>query len=120
MLFRSGSFLAETIIPWLNGELTPEPQIEKRATFTKKIKKEDGEIDIKHGNPRENFLKIRAFDVWPIAYFFTDSPDEKTGDNDKRIRVKITDASYEDGALIIKKVIPEGRREMLYKDFRRN
>ena len=59
-----------------------------------------------------NFRKIQAFDVWPKAYFFT----ERHG---KKIRVTITDAELIEGKLLIKKVLPEGKKEMKYGDFLR-
>jgi len=110
---EGGNFLAETIPEWIAGEITPEPQDEKQATYTKKIKKEDGEIDIEHGDPRKNFLKIQALDGWPGTYFFTEKRDTK-------IRIKITDAEFKDGKLIIKKIIPEGKKEMDYENFMRD
>ncbi|HEY4502807.1 MAG TPA: methionyl-tRNA formyltransferase [Candidatus Paceibacterota bacterium] len=108
-----GSFLAETIVPWLKHTLTAEPQHDEKATFTKKIEKVDGELDIEHGNDRQNFLKIQAFDVWPGTYFFAER-------NGKRLRVKITKASYKNGKLLITHVIPEGKKEMRYADFLKN
>lgn len=108
-----GSFLAETIPSWIEGALTKETQEEEKATFTKKITKEDGELDMNNGDARQNFLKIQAFDEWPVAYFFV----EKKG---KEIRVKITSASYRNGVLTLERVIPEGKKEMLYSDFLRS
>ncbi|HLC22674.1 MAG TPA: methionyl-tRNA formyltransferase [Candidatus Nanoarchaeia archaeon] len=108
-----GSFLAETIPSWIDGALTKETQEEEKATFTKKITKEDGELDMNNGDARQNFLKIQAFDEWPVAYFFV----EKKG---KKIRVKITSASYRNGVLTLERVIPEGKKEMLYSDFLRS
>ena len=82
-----------------------------KATFTKKVKKEDGLIEL-DGDPYQNLLKIRAFNEWPGTYFFAEK-------NDKQIRVKITDADLNGDKLKINKVIPEGRKEMDYKDFLR-
>ena len=64
-------------------------------------------------DPYQNFLKIRAFDGWPGAYFFADK-------NGKQIRVKITEAEFKGEKLLIQKVIPEGKREMSYSDFLKN
>ena len=33
---------------------------------------------------------------------------------------KITDAEFKDGTFVIKKVIPEGKKEMTYSDFTKN
>ncbi len=69
-----------------------------------------GELDLT-ADPYQNLLKIRAFDGWPGTFYFT----EKNGE---KIRVKIVDATIENGALVITKIIPEGKKEMDYKDFK--
>lgn len=103
--------LVETIIPWINGDITPEEQDHDRATFSKKIQKEDGLIDLSN-DAYQNYLTIQAFDGWPGTYFFVTK-------QDKKIRVKIQRASYKDGVLTIERVTPEGKKEMDYKDFKR-
>lgn len=109
---EGGELLAEVIPLWLAGTITPEPQDHTRATFSQKIQKEMGRLDLK-GDPYQNFLKIRALEGWPGTFFFI----EKNG---KQLRIKITDAVYKDGALTILSVIPEGKKEMLYEDFLKN
>jgi methionyl-tRNA formyltransferase len=110
MLAREGGkLLAEVLQDYVAGGITPEPQDDSKATYCKKIVKEDGLLKLTD-DPYQNFLKIRAFDGWPGAYFFA----EKGG---KQIRVKITDAEFKDGKLEILKVIPEGKREMDYAAF---
>ena len=107
-----GQLLAETIAPWVAGEITPEAQDHDKATFSRKIMKEDGHIDLAD-DPYQNLLKIRAYDGWPGTYFFA----ERGG---KQVRVKILDAEIaEDGSLRILRVTPEGKREMDYADFLR-
>ncbi len=106
-----GRLLAEVLPKWVMGEIAAHAQDHERATYTKKITKEDGLLDLS-GDPRLNFLKIRAFDPWPGTYFFV----ERGG---KKIRIKITDAKLTGGNLEILRVIPEGRREMSYEDFMR-
>ncbi len=105
-----GSLLSDIIPEWLNG-LKGSPQDHNRATFTKKITKEDGLIDLT-GDPLHNYKKIRAFDEWPGAYFFIER-------NGKKTRIRITDASYVNGVLTITRIIPEGKKEMSYEDFLR-
>ena len=39
--------------------------------------------------------------------------------NGKRMRVRVTEANYQSGALVITRVVPEGKREMSYEDFLR-
>lgn len=106
---EGGKLLCEIIPKWINREIKPKEQNHSEATFTKKISKEDGFIDL-NDNAYKNLLKIHAFEKWPGTYFFANR-------HNKQIRVKITDADIENGKLVIKKVIPEGKKEMLYKDF---
>ena len=105
-----GALLAE-IIPEHLFDLRAFPQDHARATFTKKIIKENGLIDFQD-DPYLNYKKIRAYDEWPGAYFFTQH-------GDKQMRVRITDSIYENNMLTITRVIPEGKKEMSYTDFLR-
>jgi methionyl-tRNA formyltransferase len=98
------------IIPMIiSKNIIPKTQNEELATFCKKIKKEDGEINT-NSNSRENWNKYRAFYGWPGVFFFT----EKKG---VKIRIKIKEAIYENNSFIIKRVIPEGRKEISYEEF---
>lgn len=107
---EGGNLLAETLPFWIKGQITPEKQNDGEATFSHKFSSKDAEIDL-NGNARTQFLKIRAFDKNPRAFYMA----EKGG---KQIRVIITDAEIiGDGTLKILKVIPEGKKEMLYSDF---
>lgn len=109
MLFVEGvNLLAEVLPQWMAGAFTPEPQDESKATYTKKFGDKDALLNLE-GSPRENFLKIRAFDKNPRAYFLTP----------KGKRVIVTEAEYEDDRLKLLKVIPEGKREMPYEDYLR-
>ena len=100
-----GALLADIIPEWMSG-LRAYPQDHERATFTKKILKDDGLIDIK-GDAHQNYKKICAFEN---AHFFISH-------KERRIRVRITDAVFENGLLTIQRVIPEGKKEMSYADF---
>lgn len=112
MAHQGGALLVGVIPKWLNGEITPVEQDHTKATFCTKITKEMGEISLE-GDPYQNFLKICAFDGWPGTFFFT----EKNG---MCMRVKIVDAKLaEDGSLKILRIIPEGKKEILYEDFMR-
>lgn len=112
-LFKEGAqLLADTLPRWIAGEIVPKEQDHAQATYSKKITKEMGLLDLT-ADPYQNLLKIRAFDGWPGTYFFH----EKDG---MTIRVKVTDAEFQNGKLIITKVIPEGKKEMHYEDFLRN
>jgi len=103
-IVKTGAQLLVDILPdWISGKISPIEQDHSKATFTKMIEKEDGLIDL-DGDPYKNFLKIQAYNEWPSAFFFKDGK-----------RIKITKASYDNGKLVIEKVIPEGKGEM---DFR--
>ncbi|MBI3633998.1 MAG: methionyl-tRNA formyltransferase [Candidatus Yonathbacteria bacterium] len=106
-----GKLLAETIPQWIQGKITPKEQEHTKATYTKKITKESGRIDL-NDDPMRMYRKIRAFDVWPRAYF-------TTSHKGRTIRVVVTDAKIKDDKLVPLRVIPEGKREMPYEDFLR-
>lgn len=109
-IVRAGSELLISILPdWIDGEIKEKEQDHGQATYTKMIEKEDGLIDL-GDDPYKNFLKIQAYHGWPSAFFF----DNK---NEERKRVKITQASFENGKLKIEKIIPEGKKEMPYEDW---
>ena len=110
-LAHQGGILLAKIIPLWMKEQHSKAQDHTQATFTKKITKEDGLIDLSH-DASLNYKKIRAFDEWPGAYFFTER-------NGKKIRVRIIDATLSDGVLKILRVVPEGKKEMSYEDFLR-
>lgn len=103
--------LVKTIPEWIAGNITPREQNHDEATFTKKITKESGHINLTD-DPTEILRKVRAFDIWPRVYYLTER-------GDRTIRVVITEAHIADGALIIDRVIPEGKKEMDYESFMR-
>ncbi len=110
-LARSGGkLLAKTIPTWIEGEITPFEQNHTEATFSEKITKEMGLINLTD-DPELNLRKIRAFDGWPGAYFFY------TNQNGVSVRIKITEATIEDGKLNILRIIPEGKKEINYADY---
>lgn len=104
--------LSEILPDLIEQKIKPIPQDESMATFCKKIKKEDGLLDL-NGDAKENYNKYRAFYDWPGVFFFIER-------NNKKIRIKITKAKYENDSFIIERVIPEGKKEIDYKDFVRN
>ncbi len=104
-IVKVGSELLVSILPdWINGNLKEIEQDHSQATYTKKIEKEDGLIDL-NDDPYKNYLKVQAYHGWPSAFFFKDGK-----------RIKITEASFKNGQLIIEKVIPEGKKEITYKE----
>lgn len=111
MAKQGADLFAEILPDWILGKIEPKEQDHSKATYTKKITKEDAEIDL-NADPYANFRKIQAYHSWPQAFFFIDH-------NGKKLRIKITEAVYKDGNLAIQKVIPEGGKEMSYSDYAR-
>ncbi len=107
------------------------------ATFTKKITREDGLIDIDGtlaGLESEltgdkgwnNFLKYKALEDWPQLYFFIDrnsayasSINEIETPNKQKMRVKIKTAEWDakENKMQITLLTPEGKKDMHWKDF---
>ncbi len=99
-----GKLLVETLPKVIEKKIKEIPQNESEATHCKKIKKGDGLIDFKD-DPIKNYNKFRAYAYWPRTFFF---------ENGKRII--ITDAVLANNQFIIKKIIPEGGKEIAYKN----
>lgn len=97
-----GELLVKTLPDFVEGKIKQIPQDETKATHCRKIKKEDGLIDLNDA-AQKNYDKFRAYAHWPRTYFFRDNK-----------RIIITDAKIENGTFVIKKVIPEGGKETNY------
>jgi methionyl-tRNA formyltransferase len=107
-LIKIGGQLLVKILPeFIEGKIIPTQQDETKATHCKKIKKEDGQINL-NDDPIKNYNKFRAYVTWPRTFFF---------DNDKRII--ITKAKLEDNKFVIEKIIPEGGKEIFWKEFKK-
>jgi methionyl-tRNA formyltransferase len=68
--------LIKTIPKWIAGEITPQPQYELKATYSKIIKKEDGRIDWSK-KAEELERQIRAFYPWPGCFCLWDKKQMK-------------------------------------------
>ena len=104
--------LTETLQSIKAGTAKPIEQDESGATRCGKIEKEDGLID-PSGDTIINDRKFRAYFGWPGSYFFV----EKDG---KKVRVIIKDAALENNKWIIKRVVPEGKKEIDYFEFQKS
>lgn len=102
--------LPKVIEKLASGKAEARKQDEGKATHSKKIKKEDGLINLEDSGEL-NYRKYRAYFGWPGTYFFVK---DGTG---KEMRIKITDASLIDEKFVINKVIPEGKKEINYEIF---
>lgn len=108
-LILIGANLLVKILPDIfENKITETEQDESQAIITKKIKKEDGLINL-NDDSIKNWNKYRAFYNYPGTFIFY---------KDKRI--KITKAKYENNQFIIERVIPENKKEInltdLFKD----
>ncbi|PIQ68695.1 MAG: hypothetical protein COV91_02685 [Candidatus Taylorbacteria bacterium CG11_big_fil_rev_8_21_14_0_20_46_11] len=120
---EGGELLADVIPKWIAGEIEAVPQDHTQATYTKKLAKTDGEIDLSDDGYK-NFLKIQAFTGSIGTHFFvsSSSPLQRGGAGGggvKKIRVNIKSAEFKDGQLHLLRVIPEGKKEMDYGEFMR-
>jgi methionyl-tRNA formyltransferase len=62
-----GQLLIETLPLWIEGQIKPRPQDNSKASYSKMIKKEDGEVDWRL-SAEELWRRVRAFDPWPGCY----------------------------------------------------
>lgn len=108
-----GKLLVKTIPKWLSGRLKAKPQDETAATYSVKITRPMGELALDPLNlptgqeAYEMLLKIRAFTGWPETFF-------KYRDR----RIKIKEAELTGDTLTPTRVIPEGKKEISFTDFR--
>jgi len=106
LFLKGGKLLVEVMEDYIQGRITPKLQDEIKATYCEKIKKEDGLVDLLNDLPKEIYTKYCALYGWPGIYFM------KNGK-----RVKITEVTFINNELTIKKVLPEGKKEIKYEDF---
>ncbi|MFA7244085.1 MAG: methionyl-tRNA formyltransferase [Patescibacteria group bacterium] len=107
-LSELGASLLLTALPYyITGDIKPVIQHEKKATYTKILKKLDGEV-VPETSGVEVDRMIRAFYPWPGVY--TDI---------KGKRIQITAAHLDkEKHLVIDRVKPAGKNEMSYDDFK--
>ncbi|QQG37508.1 MAG: methionyl-tRNA formyltransferase [Candidatus Kaiserbacteria bacterium] len=112
LMSAGGKLLAQVLPLWCADTIEARPQNHDIATYSEKIEKNDGLLDV-NDDPRTNILKIRAYEGWPGTHaFFTRGS--------KKIRVQILQAHTEGGRLVIDTVKPEGKNEMRYDEFLRS
>lgn len=99
---------ASSTSPYVGGGWVGVKQDETLATFCKKIKKGDGLVNLETESSSVLYNKFRAYATWPRTFFFQ---------NDKRIIV--TGAELVDNKFLIKKVLPEGRKEISWDEFKK-
>ncbi|MEK7518080.1 MAG: methionyl-tRNA formyltransferase [Patescibacteria group bacterium] len=118
-LFRLGAgSIVQTIELYLKGEITPKEQNHSQATFTKRLTREDGFIDIQ-SPPSSQILDrmIRAYHPWPGVWT------KLKMNPSTSLRLRGSDSRSSGKKLKIIKLLPEnkiqveGKRPMIYKDF---
>jgi len=143
-LAEVGANLLLKILPdWLTGKITPTPQDDSLASYTKIIKREAGKIDWQK-SAKEIEQQIRAFTPWPGTYATLPSysPNEVKGSKIKIIKAESPDKQLyleqsrragkifltddknlavqtSNGCLIINELQPEGGKTMSASDFLR-
>ena len=112
-----GELLSQIIPYYIDGSLTLTPQNNDEATICKFIEKSQGEIKLSN-DIEEIKNKWRAFYPWPGIFFFIN---HKVHNEEKILRIKISafDLLAENIGTCILKVIPEGKSEMSFEDFKR-
>ncbi len=120
LAIKGADILADNLKAYVSGKLKPEPQRHEDATYTAKIEKQDGLISLEELTGElgwKNFLKYNALYEWPGLFFFAKKAGVDTDATD--IRVKVKDAAWNTAleTMEILRVIPEGKKEMSWKEF---
>ena len=105
---KAGKILPHVINDWFSGKITEESQDSGLTSYCSKITKDEALISFEDSD-WTNRRKIQAYQPWPKAFFIVQK-------KDKSIRVKILEARYEDGALIIDKMVPAGYKPMTWSE----
>jgi len=113
LIARGAELLIKTLPDYLAGTITPTPQDATLATRARKLKKEDGLVDLS-APAEENWYKYRAYADSIGTYYFPPEADPPLAGATKK-RIKITKASYADGRFVIERIIPEGKKETGYR-----
>lgn len=97
--------LLDVIDNFFKGKVKYTKQSEKKATYSKIIKKSDAQITLKD-NFETAFRKIRAYHLWPKAFFII---------SDRRFIIH--DAKIKDDKLVILKIQIENKKIISAKEF---
>lgn len=108
-LFETGAKVLLTILPaYLEDRIELRKQDHSKATYTKKLTRDDGKVDWTKPN-KYNERFIRAMFPWPGAWTEVTIQDRR--------RLKILKAHLEKGKLILDQVQLEGKKPVTWKQF---
>jgi methionyl-tRNA formyltransferase len=129
-----GKVLSKIIEDYFNDKLTPTPQDETKATYTKKLTKEDGILNL--NDSYQNWdRKIRALNPWPGTFIYLQGKIFKIFEiekiNEKNLPKEILKTKIgeffvlkndlgirlNDAFVILKEVQIEGRKKMSGREF---
>jgi methionyl-tRNA formyltransferase len=105
----SAEMLPDILTNFTNGKIIPEAQDESKATYSQKIVKDDGRIDLE--NPPEKRKlgnMIRAYYPWPTVWTKIDMKNPSSSASKQELRIKL---------LPNNKVQMEGKNPVSLKDF---
>ena len=110
----------ELLIKTLKEPLSPSTQDESKATFCKKLSREDGQIDINSMTAEEINRKVRALVPWPGVRTFVDGNEVKLietslNETDNSVPIQCSKNTI----LYVVKIQPPGKKEMSGKDWLR-
>lgn len=113
------NLLVESIPDYIEGSLVPKPQNHKAATFTQRIKKQDGFIDLNNPlEPDQLDLMIRAYYPWPTVW--TELELRSKNSKLRKLKIKFLPATDRQPSTVYRQPLliqPEGKRPMTIKEF---
>ena len=126
--YAGADLLMETLPNWIAGNILPQPQDDKLATYAQMLKKEDGLLDFVRPAV-ELERRVRAMNPWPGAWFEWNGSSLKvlrastvSGDKDlasgTRLMVEGKPAVQSgEGVLVLEEIQPAGKKVMSGKSF---
>ena len=121
-----GEMLVEIIPKWVSGEISPVAQDHSQATYTRKFTSEDGFIQpetVLGGATEEEVAyadrQVRALNPEPGTFTRLKFDNQVLAGGPDDLRIKILSAKIESGKLVPIRVVPAGKKEMLWEEFTR-
>jgi methionyl-tRNA formyltransferase len=118
----AADFLIEILPRYIQGEIKPQTQDESKASYTKILTRQDGQIDWSK-SAQEIERMVRAFYPWPGAWTYFNSQRVKILKAKAIEKKEIVDAKKElilptgEGFLLIEILQPAGKKPMTGQEF---